>query len=353
MSRLITSAHSLVTAIAFDGGEGGKAPAEIVYLPEGSHKITPLSQKDGVTVHVPAEKGEAIAAALNADLQKRMGDQVKPWTDFEHTRKFPASGYPTAFRYEKGKGIMAAMDWSKSGREAVEGRDVRYFSPEFYVDDNGVPSGIPMRGPLGGLVTEPAFREIGPIAASDAGEQEPNTNPTMSKLIFAALAISAAAENAETEAVSLIEKMKQENQALKASVADKDKEIAALMGEKTRIEAAAADARKERADTLVQAAVADGRILPKDEDKQNKFREKISAGDSFAEEILAQLPKLNGGLDKQVVTAASGKPVTASGFEAKAQSLVTAGAAPDIDTALGIVASEDPEAYNEYLKSLG
>jgi hypothetical protein len=65
MSRLISSAHALVTAIAFDGGESGKAPAEIVYLPEGSHKITPLSQKEGITVHVPAEKGEAIAAALN------------------------------------------------------------------------------------------------------------------------------------------------------------------------------------------------------------------------------------------------------------------------------------------------
>lgn len=347
--KLITSAHSLVTAIAFEGGEGAKAPAEIVYLPEGSHKISPLSQKDGITVHVPAEKGEAIAAALNADLQKRMGDQVKPWTDFEHTRKFPASGYPTGFRYEKGKGVMAAMDWSKSGREAVEGRDVRYFSPEFYVDDNGVPSGIPMRGPLGGLVTEPAFREIGPIAASDAGEQEPNTTTTMSKLIFAALAISAAAEHAESEAVQAIDKLK-----VKAADADRlEKENAELKRKITASEDAAAAARKERADTLVKAAVADGRILPKDEDKQNKFREKISAGDSFAEEILAQLPKLNGGLEKQVVTAANGKPVTASGFEAKAQQLVTAGQAPDIDTALGIVASEDPEAYNEYLKSLG
>ena len=352
MSRLIFSSHSLVTAIAFNGGEDGKAPAEIVYLPEGSHKITPLSQKEGITVHIPAEKGEAIAAALNADLQKRMGDQVKPWTDFEHTRKFPASGYPTAFRYEKGKGIMAAMDWSKSGREAVEGRDVRYFSPEFYVDDNGVPSGIPMRGPLGGLVTEPAFREIGPIAASDAADQHQSTT-TMSKLIFAALAISAAAENAEQEAVQAINKLKSDHSTVTASLAEKETKIRELEAKVTASEAKEKKALQERADTLVKAAVADGRILPKDEDKQNKFREKISAGDSFAEEILAQLPKLNGGLDKQVFTAANGKPVTASGFEAKAQQLVTAGSAPDLDTALGIVASEDPEAYNEYLKSLG
>lgn len=353
MPRLITSAHSLVTAIVFNGSDGS-APAEIVYLPEGSHKITPLSQKEGITVHVPAEKGESIAAALNADLQKRMGEAVKPWTDFEHTRKFPASGYPTAFRYEKGKGIMAAMDWSKSGREAVEGRDVRYFSPEFYVDENGVPSGIPARGPLGGLVTEPAFREIGPIAASDAADHHhhQSTN-TMSKLIFAALAISAAADNAEQEAVQAINKLKEDHRTVTASLAEKENKIKELEAKVTASEAKEKKALQERADTLVKAAVADGRIAPKDDDKQTKFRERIAAGDSFAEEMLSQLPKSADVTSPVIKGGGQTVAAAATPFEAKAQQLVTAGAAPDIDTALCIVASEDPAAYGEYLKSLG
>ena len=281
MLRLITSAELLVSAIAFDGVDN-KAPAEIVFLPEGTHRITPLSQKNGITINIPAERGEAIAAALNADLQKRMGEQVKPWIDFEHSRKFPASGYPTSLRYEKGKGIMAAMDWSKSGRDAVEGRDVRYFSPEFYVNDDGIPSGLPPKGPIGGLVTEPAFREIGAIAASESQQKQ---QTTMSELVFAALSISASAENAEADAVSKIE-------ALKADVSAKQETITELEAKVTATEAKEAEARKERAESLVQAAIDDGRIAPKDEETIKGFSEKITAGDAFAEAMLGKLPKL-------------------------------------------------------------
>jgi len=291
--QLVTSAN-LVTAISFSGNSS-EAPAEIVFLPEGSHKIFPLSNKNGIQIHIPADKGEAIAAALNKDLQKRMSDPVKPWTDFEHTRKFPASAYPTSFRYEKGKGVMAAMDWSKSGRDAVEGRDVRYFSPEFYVDSNGFPTGLPLKGPIGGLVTEPAFRDIGAIAASESHQ----TNTTNMTLVYASLSISAAAENAETEAVKAIEN-------LKVKAADADRLETENKDLKTKVEAAEAkevEAVKQRASDLVSAAVTDGRLLAKDTEKQDKFREKISAGDSFAEEILAQLPKLNDELGNPIVKA--------------------------------------------------
>lgn len=175
----------------------------------------------------------------------------------------------------------------------------------------------------------------------------------MSKLIFAALAISAAAENAETEAVKVIEKLKTDHQTVSAKAASLEEENKGL---KAKVEAAEADAkktRKDRAETLVKAAVADGRIAPKDEDKQTKFREKIEAGDTFAEEILAQLPKLNQGLDKAIVLAADGKPVQASDFEGKAKALVTAGQAKTLDEAFGLVAAADPSAYTAYLSTLG
>lgn len=330
-------------------------PEEIVYLPEGEHQITATvdGKPKSITVNVPAARGVEIAASLQKLLEERNKSNVRPWFDFEHKRGV-ASALPKAFRYEAGKGVMCSIEWTGAGRTAVEGKDFSYFSPEFYLGDDGVPDGLPERGPLGGLVNEPAFREIPRIAASDAAvDHEPTKPPVMSKLIFAALAISAAAENAETEAVKVIEKLKTDHQTVSAKAASLEEENKGL---KAKVEAAEADAkktRKDRAETLVKAAVADGRIAPKDEDKQTKFREKIEAGDTFAEEILAQLPKLNQGLDKAIVLAADGKPVQASDFEGKAKALVTAGQAKTLDEAFGLVAAADPSAYTAYLSTLG
>lgn len=156
--------------LVFAANATAGAPAEIVFIPEGRHRLTPKSHPAGVLVHLPPERGDAIAAIFNADLAKRGG--IRAWFDFEHRRAMPVSGYPTRFRYERGRGIMAAVDWSRSGREALEGGDVGYFSPEFYVDAQGYPAGLPDRGPAGGLVTEPAFRTMERIAAAESDDGE-------------------------------------------------------------------------------------------------------------------------------------------------------------------------------------
>lgn len=328
-------------------------PGEIVYLPEGEHKI--FATVDGkpkeITVKIPADRGEEIAKALQASFDERSKANVRPWLDFEHKRG-AASGLPLSFRFEPGAGVMCKVDWTGAGRQAIEGKDFSYFSPEFVLGDDGIPEGLPQRGPLGALVNEPAFREIPRIAAADAVLDLKTPPNAMSKLIFAALAISAAAENAESEAVAVIEKMKTDNATVKASLATVEKERDELKVKVSAAEASEAKARKERADTLVKAAMADGRIAPKDEDTQNKFRAKIEAGDTFAEEILERLPKQNGNLDKSVVTAAAAGGGTVTGFEAKAAALVTAGQAKTLDEALSIVAASEPASYAEYLKTL-
>lgn len=347
MSILITAA----LASAFPDG----VPDEIVYMPEGEHTITPWvdGKPKTITVKVPAARGAAIAAVLQASLAEREKSNVRPWFDFEH-KNGAASALPKSFRYEAGKGIMCAVEWTGAGRKAIEGKDFSYLSPTFLLGDDGSPSGLPSRGPLASLLNEPAFREIPRIAASDAAVDHETKPPSvMSKLIFAALAISAAAENAETAAVQAIEKLKSDHQSVSAANAALTTENATLKNKVEAAEAEAAKTRKERADTLVKAAVADGRIAPKDTDKQDKFRAKIEAGDTFAEEILAQFPKLNQGLDKLIVTAGNGGHVQASDFEGKAQALVTAGNAKTLDEAFGVVAAADPAAYSEYLKTLG
>jgi phage I-like protein len=346
---------SVLISAALANALGSGLPEEIVYLPEGDHQIKPWvdGKPQEVTVKVLASRGAEIAASLQSALDGRMKSNVRPWFDFEHKRGV-ASALPKAFRYEPGKGVMAAVEWTGAGKAAIEGKDFSYFSPVFLLGDDGVPDGLPERGPLGGLVNEPAFREIPRIAASDADgttDTDIEQPPAMSKLIFAALAISAAAENAETEAVKAIDRLKVEASDAKAEADRLKAENAALTKKVEASDAAAATARKERADTLVKAAVADGRIAVKDTEKQDKFRAKIEAGDTFAEEILAQLPKQHAGLDKPLVTA-SGDKSGATSIDEKAKALVTAGDAKDLDEARGIIFASDAEAYSAYLASL-
>lgn len=343
--------RTLVSA-ALAAAIGDGAPDEIVFLPEGKHEITPWvdGKPKPVTVNVPPARGPEIAASLQTALESRQKSNVRPWFDFEHKRG-AASALPKSFRYQPGKGVMVAVEWTRAGREAIEGKDFSYLSPVFLLGDDGIPDGLPERGPLAGILNEPAFREIPRIAASDAANPTTEEPPTMSKLIFAALAISAAAENAETEAVKAIDKLKLEASDAKAEAERLKAENERLTKKVEASDAAAATARKERADTLVKAAVADGRIAPKDTEKQDKFRTKIEAGDTFAEEILAQLPKQHAGLDKPIVTASGDKGGT-SDLDEKAKALITAGQAKDLDEARGIIFASDPEAYKGYLATL-
>ncbi|MCF7730337.1 MAG: hypothetical protein K9N23_01560 [Akkermansiaceae bacterium] len=66
-------ARQLVFAFASPLPEGGGA-SEIVYFPEGEHRITAT-----VTVRIPREKGAGIAAAMQAALDQRVVAKVRPW----------------------------------------------------------------------------------------------------------------------------------------------------------------------------------------------------------------------------------------------------------------------------------
>lgn len=303
MSILIYAALASSIAAGTDG-----LPSEICYIPEGENTITPFvnGEPKQITIKVPAARGVTIAAALQSSLDERNKQNVRPWFDFEH-KGGASSGLPQSFRYQHGVGIMCALEWTGAGRTAIEGKDFSYFSPTFLMDDDGFPEGLPKRGPLGALVNEPAFREIPRIAASDAEIDPTITHPAMSKLIFAALAISAAHADAESLAVQAIDTMQKDGESKKKRITELECELADLKKTAACSAAEVLQVRKDRAAALVKAAVADGRILPKDEDKQTKFRDKIEAGDTFAEEILSQLPKINPDLSKSLVTAGDKK----------------------------------------------
>lgn len=290
--RLIES--SITAAL----GEVKDAPSEVVYLPEGIHTITPFvdGKPQEVTVNVSPEKGEAIAASLQASLAQRNTQNVRPWFDFEH-KGGAASAIPTAFRYEDGKGIMAAVEWTASGLAAIQGRDFSYLSPTFLIDDNGVPSGFPERGPLAALVNEPAFREIPRIAAKDAASDPTTTTTNIMKLLLAKLAIDPAHENAESSAVSKVESMEMDMTAKKKRIEELEAQIVAIQKEYDAsaakvgtLEAAAADAKTAAHKAKIDAAVASGKIAPKDEDTKTQALALLEANEALGSKFLESLP---------------------------------------------------------------
>ena len=295
----------LITALDSTLPDNGETTS-IVYIPEGKHTIRPTvgGQAQTITVNMAADKGDEVAASFQGQLDKILAGNVRPFIDFDH-KEGPASGLPKRFSYEKGKGLILEVEWTGKGRKAIKGKDYSYFSPTFYKGEDGVPSGIPERGPLGSLVNSPAFRDIPRIAAAEAADS-PKDQPKneMSKLIFAALAINASADNAEASAVQAIEQLKTDHESVKAS-------LAAIEADRDELKEKIESSNKSRAESLVKAAIADGRLAAKDEDKQTKFRDKIEAGDTFAEEILASLPKAFEGIDKDVITAGADKPADA------------------------------------------
>lgn len=337
----------LVTALDLTLPEEGQT-ASIVYIPEGKHTITPCvdGKPKQVTIKMEAGSGESIAASFQSALEKRLSANVRPTFDFDHKDVGPASALPKRFYYSPGQGLMAEVEWTGAGRRAIESKDYSYFSPTFLMDEGGVPAGIPERGPLGALVNEPAFRDIPRIAAAQAKPDQPEPNePAMSKLIFAALAINASAADAEADAVRAIEKLQSDHQSVKASLGKVEKERDEL---KAKVEAA----NKTRAESLVKAAVDDGRILPKDDETQSKFRERIEAGDTFAEDILSKLPKLNPDITTSQVQASGEKQTGGSDFMVEARKLVTAGEARTEEEAMGLIAARNPALYDTYTESL-
>ncbi|MBB5351352.1 hypothetical protein HNR46_001588 [Haloferula luteola] len=353
-----------VTAFAMALPDGNSAPAEIVYFPEGTHTITPLvNGKAGrLTVKVSPDRGPSIAAKLQQDLAERQRENVRPIFDFEH-KNGAASAIPTGFRYEVGRGVIAAVDWTDSGRRAVEGRDFSYFSPEFLLNqETGEPTGLPKRGPLGGLVNDPAFREIPRIAAANAEHhfKSNQPDPMATALILATCGLlsekEAALETAETLARTRISAMRSDSEKLKdveAKLAASDKENADLKKRLSDMEEADKKAKAKRAETAVEDAVKAGRIAPKDEATKSFWRNTIENGGETAVAALNAIPATHGADDIETpalkIAAGDGRS-SVSEFEKRAEALISAKQATSLDEAYAQVAASNPRLYEDYCK---
>jgi phage I-like protein len=140
----------------------GHLPTAIQYMPPGQTSITP--SVNGVSRTITVNVTPKTASALQADLKKLLGQNVRPFVDFDHAGG-AAAAIPKRFFWTEAEGVMLELDWTNAGKTAVSGRDYSYFSPTFLVSEAGDPSGLPSSGAIGSLVNNPAFRSIRRIAA--------------------------------------------------------------------------------------------------------------------------------------------------------------------------------------------
>ena len=138
----------------------GEAPSQILYLPKGRSVINARVNGEPQTVAVDVDEG--VTGLLQADLKERLAQPVRPTGGFNHKRDGPASFIPTGFIWDDKRGVVLNVNWTKSGRDAIEGRDYSYFSPTFRIKEDK-PTGLCQQGEVGSLTNSPAFEQIGAL----------------------------------------------------------------------------------------------------------------------------------------------------------------------------------------------
>lgn len=153
----------------------GRAPEAVPFMPAGKHFIcATVNGKPGrreVTVNREA------CDRLQTDLEEHLrasdaGEKARPMLMFDHTAG-NAAAKPLGFEWDDERGILLRVEWTKAGREAVEGGNYGYVSPAFRLaKGTGEILGLAGGVEVGSLVNDPAFEKNECIAAARTEEPE-------------------------------------------------------------------------------------------------------------------------------------------------------------------------------------
>lgn len=262
------------------------ATGVMMFMPAGIQQITPFAGAGGQQVRVLVDP--AGAAELEKQRAALMAKGARPYFDFEHEDK-GASFWPTEFFWAESPspGIYARGEWSDEGQRGVEGKKWRQFSPVFHVDNKrGNPARIVARDfakpNMGGLVNDPAFKQISPLWAKNAGGAHPSPDTETTNMKPEELA---ALQAKNTELANEVARLKGEQAAIKAKNENDEFIAARIEAKQSEIKANAATLelealkaksaeqgaellkqREANAKALVKAAVDRGAIAAKDTD---------------------------------------------------------------------------------------
>ena len=168
-------------------------PTVIHYMPAGLHRITP--SQGGKPVTVVVEINEVSAERMEEQRVALCAAGNKPFFSVQHNTQI-AAFWPTKFFWDKRidatgsfvAGVWAEGEWTKAGKEAVEGKNFRTFSPTFFVDkisnDEDSPAeveaNVHAKLNMGALENDPAFEKISPLWCSKMGHNQANRKVVVS-----------------------------------------------------------------------------------------------------------------------------------------------------------------------------
>ena len=332
-------------------------PADIQWMPPGVHDITAWQSGKPIQVRVSvnaatAERMQTFLQALRAKAAAGLED--KPYIDFNHDDG-PAAGHITEFFWggddpAKG-GVRARIEWSEPGRQALQGRAYRRFSPSFNpLNAAGEVTGAPLN--MGGLVNRAAFKTIAPIVSRDAAAgtttQHMDNNKELADLQAAIQAKDSEISNLKSQISNL-----ESDQTIKA----KDSEISNLKSQISDLGAKVKAHNADRAKAKVQAAIQAGRLAPQATEIHAKWAGLLEADENNAA-LLDSLP-VNAALGSPVILNGSACSVGGGMITAKtAQGFADAvkakcGEGKTKSQALDLVLAECPEAYQAWRAANG
>ena len=284
------------------------ATGEMMYMPGGRQTITPFA--GGIDQPITVQVDASGAAALNAQLCALKAKGKAPYFDFEHADN-GASFWPTEFYWSASPepGIYAKGEWTKPGKEGVEGKTWRQFSPVFHVDNKRAnPARIVChtgaKPNMGGLVNDPAFVNLSPLWAKNAGGAHPANNDTTNDMDPKALEALHAKNKELTNEIARLNgeqaaiKAKGENtEFITAKLELKESQLretaltianGELKAKNSTAEAEILAARQANAKAAVQTAVDRGAIAAKDTDTISQWEKDITA-DPTRSALLAKM----------------------------------------------------------------
>ena len=348
---------SLIIASYANALAEGEIPDSIMFIPEGEHTIhaSVNGKPRKFDAKMPSSKGQEIAARFNKQLETLKAQNVRPYFDFLHEGG-KAAALPQRFSYEEGRGLMVDVEWTGAGRTAIEAKDFSYFSPTVLMAENGEPFALPERGALGGLVNEPAFRNIERIAAAHAiipDEPQPKTTDMSATLLIKAGILTESEGAAENAVVMASEKVTGLKAAANELVAVKAQNVE-LTNKVEKLEAVEVARNEKDAEDAVLAAVSAGKIEAKDEATQSFWKDAIKANPEGGKAALLNLKAQHAELKEDIVGKGSqGGAAKVSKLEARATQIQKEDGKLTIEAARAQAASESSELYEEYRDSLG